>query len=402
MTGPEDGRLRVVVLGYVVRGPLGGLAWHHLQYAVGLLRLGHDVHFVEDSGDDGYCCYDPVRDVTDHDPTYGLAFAGAVFPRLGLGDRWAYHDAHRSTWHGPAGARAEALCASADLVLNLSGINPLRPWLADVPARAFVDTDPAFTQVRHLTEPDRLELALGHTSFHTFAENVGKPGCTVPDDGLPWWPTRQPVVLDEWPVTPGPASGRFTTVMQWDSYPARRYGGRAYGLKSDSFGPYVDLPGRADAVFELALGAPGPVRDRLAANGWILRDPRPPTLDPWTYQRFIQGSKAEFSVAKEAYVGTGSGWFSERSASYLASGRPVVVQETGLWLEPGPGVVAFTTAEEARAGVEAVDADYPASCRAARAVAEEHFDARRVLPRLLADALDPVPGERGAGVGAAR
>jgi len=365
------------------------MAWHHLQYAMGLARLGHDVYFIEDSGDDEDCCYDPDRDVVDSIPDYGLAFAAAVFPRVGLADRWAYHDAHRSTWHGPSGARAEVLARSADLVVNLSGINPLRPWLADIPARAFVDTDPGFTQVRHLTEPERFDLASRHTSFHTFAENIGRPACTVPDDGLPWKPTRQPIVLDQWPVTPAPAGGPFTTVMQWDSYPARDYAGRRYGLKSDSFAPFLDLPNRAQATFELALGAPGPVRDRLIAHGWLVRDPRPPTRDPWTYQRFIQESRAEFSVAKQGYTTTRSGWFSERSAAYLASGRPVLVQETGFsdWLDPCLGVVAFTTADEALAGVRELAANYPAHCRAARAVAEEYFDARKVLPRLLEDAM---------------
>jgi len=386
--------MRIIVLGYVIRGPLGGLAWHHLQYALGLLRLSHDVYFIEDSGDDPYCCYDPGRDVVDDLPDYGLAFAGAVFPRVGMGERWAYHDAHRSTWHGPAGTRAEMLCRSADLVLNLSGINPLRPWLAGVPARAFVDTDPAFTQVRHLTEPDRFALASRHTTFHSFAGNIGQPTCTVPDDGLAWKPTRQPIVLDEWPVAPAPADGPFTTVMQWDSYPARSYEGRRYGLKSDSFAPFFNLPRQTDASFVLALGGPGPIRDRLRANGWQILDPRPPTLDPWTYQQFIQGSKAEFSVAKEAYATTRSGWFSERSAAYLASGRPVLVQETGYsdWLHPCPGVVPFTTADEAVAGVRELTVDYRAHCSAARGVAEEYFDARKVLPGLLEDAmLRPVP-----------
>jgi len=386
----RDSRLRIVVAGYVVRGPLGGLAWHHLQYAIGLHRLGHDVYFIEDSGDDPYCCYDPDRNVVDRCPDYGLAFAGSVFPRVGLADRWAFHDAHSTAWHGPAGGRAETLCRTADLVLNLSGVNPIRPWLADVGARALVDTDPGFTQVRHLTEPDRLDLARRHTSFHTFAGNVGRPDCTVPDDGLHWTATRQPVSLDQWPVTRAPADGPLTTVMQWDSYPAREHAGRSYGLKSDSFPAFLDLPSRTGAEFVLALGGPGPVRDRLAAHGWEVRDPRPPTRDPWTYQRFIQRSKAEFSVAKQGYTSTRSGWFSERSAAYLASGRPVLVQETGFsdWLEPGPGVLPFATLEEAVAGVGELTGNYHAHRRAARAVAEEYFDARKVLPRLLADAMD--------------
>jgi len=398
--GPS-GRLRIIVLGYLVRGPLGGAAWHHLQYVLGLDRLGHDVYFVEDSGDEeGPSCYDPEGDGLVNFPTYGLAFAEAAFGRLGLAERWAYHDAKGAGWHGPVGPRAEALCRSADLVLNLSGVNPLRPWLVGAPARALVDTDPAFTQVRHLTEPDRLALACQHTSFHTFAGNIGQPGCTIPDDGLPWTPTCQPVVLSEWPVTPGPAEGPFTTIMQWDAYPAREHDGKRYGLKSDSFPPFLDLPRRSPGAFEMAVGGLGPAAGDLLASGWQVRDPRPPTRDPWTYQRFLQRSRAEFSVAKHGYTSTWSGWFSERSASYLASGRPVLVQDTGFseWLGPWPGVLPFTTLEEALAGVHDLARDYRAHCRGARAAAEEHFDARAVLPRLLEEALAQAGTRRPVGV----
>jgi len=243
--------------------------------------------------------------------------------------------------------------------------------------------------VRHLVEPERLELARQHTSFHTFAENIGQPGCDIPDDGLTWKPTRQPIALGAWPVTPGPADGPLTTVMQWESYPARTHGGQRYGLKSDSFPAFLDLPARTGARFELAIGGPGPALDLLAAHGWRVRDPRRPTRDPWTYQGFIQRSRAEFSVAKQAYVCTRSGWFSERSAAYLASGRPVVVQDTGLsdWLGPRTGVFPFTTEDEAVAGISELTADYPAHCRGARATAEDVFDARTVLTGLLDDAL---------------
>jgi hypothetical protein len=206
--------LRIVVLGYVVRGPLGGMAWHHLQYVLGLTRLGHDVYFVEDS-DDYPSCYDPDRGLTDTDPTYGLRFATAAFERLGLAERWAFYDAHAGRWHGPHEGRVRRALAGADLVLNVSGVNPLRPWLADIPVRVLIDTDPVFTQIRHLTDPAARAVTDQNTAFFSFGENIAQGTAAVPDDGLPWQPTRQPVVLEEWPVTPGPAKGMFTTVMQW-------------------------------------------------------------------------------------------------------------------------------------------------------------------------------------------
>jgi hypothetical protein len=386
------GRLRVIVLGYVVRGPIGGLAWHHLQYALGLARLGHDVWFVEDS-DDYPGCYDPARGVMDRDPTYGLAFADRAFARLGLGERWAYHDAHAGSWHGPAASHARAAVEGADLLLNLSGMNPLREWGERVPRRALVDTDPVFTQIRHLSDPDARARAARHTHFFTFGENVGQVGCTMPDDGLAWRPTRQPVVLDAWPVTPGPAGGAFTTVMQWESYAARQHAGRRYGMKAESFADYLDLPARTGERLELAVGSESAPRAMLAERGWRVRDPLAPTRDPWTYQEYLAGSKGEFGVAKHGYVAARTGWFSERTAAYLASGRPAVVQDTGFtrWLDAGAGVLPFTSPDEARDALARAAGDYARHCRAAREVAAEYFDARAVLPALLAAAGAPPP-----------
>lgn len=380
------------MLGYIVRGPLGGLVWHHLQYVLGLARLGHDVYFVEDS-DDYPGCYDPSRDVMDTDPSYGLRFITHTFKSVGLADRWAYHDAHTTKWYGPQAERILNICATAELLLNLSGVNPLRPWLGEIPNRVFLDTDPVFTQIRHLTDPSARKLALQHTAFLSFGENIGLGNCTVPDDGLPWKATRQPIVLDAWPVKPGPLQGKFTTVMQWDSYQACEYNGRLYDMKSESFQEYMELPNKVGYIFELAVGSPSAPRDLLCDKGWSVRNPLEPTKDPWTYQRYIQQSKAEFGVAKHGYVITCSGWFSERSAAYLASRRPVVIQDTGFseWLETGSGVLSFNTPEEALAGIEDINRRYEFHCRAARAVAEEYFDARKVLRRLVECAMNTVP-----------
>jgi hypothetical protein len=379
--------LRIIVLGYVVRGPLGGLAWHHLQYVVGLAQLGHDVYFLEDS-DEYPSCYNPASNTIEIDPTYGLQFAARVFGRAGLAERWAYYDAHSSRWFGPCAARIDDLRATADLLLNLSGVNPLRPWFMEIPVRVLIDTDPAFTQIKHLTDPAARRHALQHTVFLSFAENItGKSD--IPRDGLPWQATRQPIVLEAWPLTTGPAQGKFTTVMQWSSYSTHEYQGVRYGMKSDSFVPYLNLPKRAGPIFELALGSPTAPREQLTSNGWLLCDPLEITRDPWTYQRFLQQSKAEFTVAKHGYVVSRSGWFSERSACYLASGRPVVTQETGFsdWLQTGTGVIPFNTSEEALAGIEEINRRYEFHCRAARAIAEEYFDARKVLSRLVEHAI---------------
>ncbi|MCI0704194.1 MAG: hypothetical protein L0241_24315 [Planctomycetia bacterium] len=381
-------RLRIAVLGYLVRGPIGGMAWHHLQYVLGLAKLGHDVRFIEDS-DDYPSCYDPTRGVVDEDPAYGLRFAEATFHRLGLSECWAYYDAHAGVWYGPTSASILEWLTRADLLLNVSGVNPLRPWVLGVSARALIDTDPAFTQIRHLTDSNAHERAAAHTAFFTFGENIPAGRSSVPADGFAWQPTRQPVVLDAWPQSPAPSGAYFTTVMQWDSYPARVFAGKSYGMKSESFAEYLDLPQRCGELFELAVGSASAPRELLRERGWLLRDPLEVTRDPWTYQEYIRGSRAEFSVAKHGYVSARTGWFSERSACYLASGRPVLVQDTGFtdWLRAVGGVVAFRTPEEAATGVAQIESRYEFHAREARVVVAEYFDARKVLSELIEQAL---------------
>ena len=386
--GKRDNRLRIVVLGYIVRGPLGGLAWHHLQYVMGLSLLGHDVYFFEDS-DDFEGCYDPQTGITGSDPGYGLRFAEHCFKIAQLPDRWAYYDAHTSRWLGPCAENIVGICEHADVLLNISGVNPIRPWFGDIPIRALIDTDPAFTQIRHLEDPSARQLALKHNVFFSFAENFGKEGCVVPDDGLPWQATRQPVILQAWPVVPPPKDGNFTTVMQWDSYKVREHNGISYGMKSGSFEPYLELPRYTDEGLEIALGSETAPRSLLVENGWLLSDPLEVTRDLNSYQQYIQRSKAEFSIAKHGYVVSHSGWFSERSANYLASGRPVLVQETGFsdWMNTGAGVLVFNSPNDAIAGIEQIQQNYALHCEAAQAVAEAYFDSSTVLTVLLERAL---------------
>jgi hypothetical protein len=365
MSCPID-RLRIVVLGYLVRGPIGGMAWHHLHYVLGLKALGHDVLFLEDS-DDYPSCYDPSRHVVDESPQYGLRFAADAFRRLGISESWTYYDAHTNVWHGPAAGAAIAFCESADLVLNVSGVNPL------------------FTQIRHLTDADRRRPAANHNRHFTFGESIGQRDCTVPSDGFDWKPTRQPIALEAWPPSQGPADGRFTTVMQWDSYPEVDYGGVTFGMKSQAFGTFLDLPRQVGERLEIALGGHEAPRDELQAHGWRLVDPLQVTRDPWTYQDYIAASKAEFGIAKHGYVSSRCGWFSERSACYLAAGRPVVVQDTGSsnHLPTGRGLLTFSNLESAAAAVEEVAARYDEHCQAAREICEAHFNSRVVLTLLL-------------------
>lgn len=379
-----SGRLRIVVLGYVIRGPLGGLTWHHLQYVVGLQRQGHDVWFIEDS-DDYPSCYNPVTGTLDEDPTYGLEYATRVFDQVGLTHRWAYFDAHNNQWHGPGAEKAPAVASNADIVLNVSGVNPQRAWWERAQARVLIDTDPVFTQVRHLSDQRAQEAAAAHTAFFSFGENFGRPGCTIPDDGLPWQPTRQPVVTQLWPLALPTSLGRYTTVMQWESYEPVTWGEQSFGMKADSFEPFADLPSKVSVELELALGSESAPRTRLRERGWHVSDPLAVTRNPWTFQRYIESSRAEFAVAKHGYVASRSGWFSERTTGYLASGRPALAHDTGFsdFLPSGEGLIAFSDLDDVLGGIEKIEANYALHCRRARDFVKEHFSADEVLESLL-------------------
>jgi hypothetical protein len=261
---------------------------------------------------------------------------------------------------------------------------------------AYLDSDPGYTQAR-LAAVDAgtadedtafsADLVRRHDVFFTLGERIGTPDCLIPPCGLRWHPTRQPIVLDYWPTRPAP-DGAFTTVMSWKIEPTPPHlAGRAYGGKDVEFERFLDLPRHVPERLEVALAGAAP-RERILAAGWRLADPRVASATMASYRDYILASRGECSVAKNAYVATRSGWFSTRSAAYLACGKPVVVQDTGFAadLERGPGLHPFTTLADAVAGLAAVRADYARACEHARAVAERSFAAERVLGRLLADA----------------
>ena len=327
----------------------------------------------------------------DRDPAYGLAFAAGAFDRLGLAGRWAYYDGHSGSWLGPAAGLALDVCRSADVLLNVSCVNPLRAWMDHVPVRVLVDTDPVFTQIRHLSRPDAHAMAARHTAFFSFGENIGRPGCTIPPDGFPWQPTRQPIVMDAWTSSKGDRNGPLSTVMLWDSYPSAEYSrntvrheGRFVWSVRRSARPVPRHVRAGRGMSDGCAGAPHAARLDGDRSAWA----HPGSLD---LPGFIRRSKAEFSVAKHGYVVSQSGWFSERSAAYLASGRPVVVQDTGFsrWLCADGGVLPFANAgDQALEQLEALNGSYDWHCRQARLAAEEHFNSADVLTRLLDAALD--------------
>lgn len=382
--------MRIIILGYIVRGPYGGLVWHHLQYVLGLKKLGHEILFLEDS--DNYpSCSSPLNPELTTDASYGLRFIQRIFNDFNLTDCWSYYDEHTNTWFGLSKTKALAFCKKAAAVINISGINPVRSWWAKVTNRILIDTDPVFTQIRHLTKKHDNAVAQHHTAYFSFGENVGKINCGIPNDGFKWKPTRQPVFLDAWKTSYTNKVDKWTTVMQWDSYNEQIYNEKIFGMKSVSFEPFYNLPARlVQERFELALGIADPVVSSvLQKSGWKLINSLTPTKTPWTYQQYIRHSKGEWSVAKHGYVVSNSGWFSERSACYLASGKPAIVQETGFSqnIPTGKGLLSFTNVEECIEMVNCINKDYKFHCIQARKIAIEQFASDLILKKLLQDGL---------------
>jgi hypothetical protein len=284
------------------------------------------------------------------------------------------------------------LAGAADLLVNLSGHLTLEPVLGRIRRKVYVDVDPGFTQLWHADAGTPFTIA-EHDSYFTIGERIGVD-CPIPTGGFRWRPTRQPVVLEDWPVCPPSSCRRFTTVASWrGAYGPVRGQGRTYGLKVHEFRKYLILPRLTpkEIAFEIALDIhSGDARDlaALRENGWRIVEPGSVANDPAAFRRYLQESAAEFSVAQGIYVETQCGWFSDRSVRYLASGKPVLVQDTGLGpLYPtGEGLVSFRTLDEAAEGAARIVRDYEQNCRAARALAEEYFDSDKVLTRFLREA----------------
>jgi len=379
-------RGRLVVLGIAAQVPFAGVAWQALHYLEGFRRLGYDVYYVEDTG---AWPYDPERRTITDDPSYAVRYLGALMARAGCGDRWAYCPPGRPG--GPLGPSAAALTAvwrGADVLVNLTGATVLRGEHLRVPVRIYLETDPVAPQIEvALGRRFTIDLLAAHTHHASYAENLGTAECGVPVGQFTYLPTRPPVVL-EWWRSGAPAGARFTTVAAW-----RQTGrdvwwnGERYGWsKDEEFLKVLDLPRRTRQPLELALACEDePTLRLLRSNGWLIRDAISLTTAPAPYHAYIEESRGEFTVAKDQNVRLRSGWFSDRSACYLAAGRPVVTQDTGFGrvLPVGRGLFAFRDGDEAASALETVGADYEGHAGAAREVADGYFRAERVLEELM-------------------
>lgn len=382
-TKMSDNRLTLIVSGMIAADPFqGGATWAVLQYLLGFQQLGHEVYFVEPVQAKAL---QPSGAPFSH--TANAAYFRQVLADFGLTQVGAMLLAGTQETVGLPYDRLQQIANRADLLVNISGMLTDETLLGCVPVRVYLDLDPAFNQLWQAVEGIDMRFA-GHTHFVTVGLNLGKADCHVPTCGLNWITTCQPVVLAQWPVTTRMDYGGLTTIANWRGYGSIRHAGMVYGQKAHSLRPLMELPTLTDEQFLLALAIHPEETADLAAlrdNGWHRLDPIQVAGTPADYRRFVQGSKAEFGLAKSGYVAARCGWFSDRSVCYLASGRPVLAQETGFsrYLPTGAGLLAFTNAEDVLAGIAALQHDYAGHAQAARAIAEAYFAADKVLTRLL-------------------
>jgi hypothetical protein len=396
------------------RTPLAGVAWQVLHYLEGFRRLGFDVYYIEDTGD---WPYDPEQNTTTDDCRYAVNHIEQLMAWCGLSDRWAYRFAEQGgSTFGLSESQVLRLFERADALVNLTGATVLRAEHLHVPVRIYLETDPVLPQIEVANgNVFYIDLLKAHTHHFTYGENLGAPDCGVPVGSFDYHPTRQPVVIDWWKPATNPAiNGTFsmsnpclTTIANWrQSGKDLEWKGETYTWsKHYQFLKYVDLPCRTTQPLELALALHGNWEKEekawlphhkddteairlLTSHGWRIVNGLSLSINLLSYRDYITGSRGEFTVAKDQNVRLRSGWFSDRSACYLAGGRPVITQDTGFGkvFPTGEGLFAFNTMEDILAAFEAINSDYERHSQAARKLAAEHFSADRVLRKLLQDA----------------
>jgi hypothetical protein len=381
-------RGRVVLLHFVAQMPLAGIAWQALQYLVGLERLGFEAWYVENHGANPY---DPRANSVMMDCAYNVDYLKRVMERFGLGKRWAYWDAINDVYLGLSRERVFALLKESDALINLCGATRLRDEHMACPVRIMVDTDPVYEQIKYAkADPAARAYLDAHTHFFTYGENVGGPGWIVPLCGIPWKPTRPPVVLDLWPEATGEPQS-FSTIATWENKGKDiEWGGQSYvWSKHVNFLRFLDMPQRTRQHFTMAMLPPtAAIEAEVVGKGWQIVDPRPISADIDSYKNFISQSRGEFTVAKDIYVRPKSGWFSDRSVCYLAAGRPVVTMATEFsrFYPVGEGLFEYADSAGAADAIAAIGVDYRRHAKAARRLAAEFFASDGVIGRMMQEA----------------
>ena len=383
MSGASCTRGKLIVSGILFWYPLAGVTYQFLHYLIGLRSLGWDVYYVEDSG---RWPYDPCRRTVTDDPSANIAHVAPTLDAHGFADKWAYRGSDRRCY-GMSEVGLRELFRDAQVLLNVTGAQELRDEHGTIPRRIYVESDPFAAQVRLFHgDPGLRALLDAHDTWFSFGENLGCDDCLVPLD-RPWMPTRQPIAVELWSseLAAGPD---YNTITTWhnEGNSVVFKGETYYWTKDREFARYLSLPDlRPQLRFELASDADADAAALLLGRGFRVREALGVSSSPKAYRDYIRNARAEFTVARDQYVRPNTGWFSDRSASYLAAGRPVITQDTGFarTLPTGRGLFAFRDLDDVLAAIDAVETDYVAHSRAALEIAHAYFAADKVLASLL-------------------
>jgi hypothetical protein len=383
-------RKRVVVMGFMGSCPIAGVIWQHLHYIAGLQRLGHDVYYIEDSA---RLPYNPETFEVNNEFDYAARLLERLAREFEFKNRWTFCARYLrgQPTAGLSLKKIRRLYREADAILNVCGAQEFNDDLLASDRIIYVESDPGVEQIRiDKGVRSTIDYLRRHRALFTFGENVGTKSFPVPTHNLNWLPTRQPVVTDLWKTSRAPSRAAvFTSVANWSTSGLKdiTWRGEKYlWSKSREFLRFVAAPKKAGETFELATNInDAKTRAKFLHNGWRFHSPLQLSVDYWLYRDYVRRSKGEFTVAKDQYVRLNTGWFSDRSACYLAAGRPVIIQQSGFTQHYGNdgGLFAFSSIKEIVDAVKAINADYAKHSRAAREVAREVFEAEKVLASLL-------------------
>jgi hypothetical protein len=381
---------KIVVIGFMGSMPIAGVIWQHIHYIVGLRRLGHDVFYIEDSA---RLPYNPETFEVNNEFDYAARLLTQLSGEFGFKNRWAFCARYLrgQPTAGLSLLRIRELYRDADAILNICGAQELNDDLLVSDRILYIESDPGVEQIKiDKGVRSTADYLWRHHALFTFGENVGTKTFPVPKHEFEWLPTRQPIVIDLWKTNRAPPQAAvFTSVANWSTSGLKDItwrGDKYLWSKSREFIRFVAAPKKSGEIFELATNIEDrSTRWKFERNGWRLISPLQLSVDYWLYRDYIHRSKGEFTVAKDQYVRLNTGWFSDRSACYLAAGRPVIIQETGFTKNYGgkAGLLSFGSLGEIVDAVKTINADYAKHSRAARALAREVFEAGKVLKSLL-------------------
>ena len=374
---------RILLGSYMVRYPLGGMMSWVLQYLVGFHRLGHEIYMVE-KGSYPDACYDPLRNVMSDDCTYGAQVIDELLKSHGLLDRWCYVDVV-GEYHGLSEARIKDLFATADIFIDMGTHGSWLEEAAKTACTVLMDGEPGYSQMKMEKQRRSGEPLDEYDYYFSTGQNVGTEACLAPTAELKWHHMFHPVVTSLYELTPAASDAPFTTIMNWQSYEPVEFDGEVYGHKDVEFQKFLELPRQTSASLEIAVSGKTVPTNDLRELGWSVQDAHQKTISYRSFLDYVANSQGEFGVCKSGFVRTRTGWFSDRSAVYLACGKPVVLQDTGFseHLPCGQGLFAVNDLNEAAEALRVIQCDYMRHASAARQLACEHLDAERVLEFLL-------------------